>query len=96
MTLPNPLPDLPYFAVIFVSLRAGADPAYDRMAEEMHLLALAHPGCLGSDSARAAETLRHHIGVSLPKVIGRVAELRDAHRPEMPAYATPLVRQEVP
>ena len=48
------------------------------------------------DSARAAETLRHHIVVSLPKVIGRVAELRDAHRPEMPAYATPLVRQEVP
>lgn len=44
------------------------------------------------DSARAAETLRHHIAVSLPKVIGRVAELREAHRPEMPAYATPATR----
>ena len=44
------------------------------------------------DSARAAETLRHHITVSLPKVIARVAELRDAHRPEMPVYATPAVR----
>ena len=57
MTLPNPLPEPPYHAVIFVSLRAGADPAYDRMAEEMHRLALAHPGCLGSDSARGADGL---------------------------------------
>lgn len=48
------------------------------------------------DAARAAETLRHHIAVSLPKVIGRVAELRDAHRPEMPAYATPLPGKEAP
>lgn len=42
------------------------------------------------DGARAAETLRHHIAVSLPKVIGRVGELREAHRPDMPAYATPV------
>lgn len=44
------------------------------------------------DSARAAETLRHHITVSLPKVIQRVAELRAAHRPEMPVYAVPVLR----
>lgn len=44
------------------------------------------------DIARAAETLRHHIVVSLPKVIGRVAELREAHRPAIPAYATPVAR----
>ncbi len=42
------------------------------------------------DSGRAAETLRHHILVSLPKIIGRVTELRQAHRPEIPAYAAPL------
>lgn len=44
------------------------------------------------DGARAAETLRHHIVVSLPKVIGRVAELREAHRPAVPAYAAPVTR----
>jgi DNA-binding GntR family transcriptional regulator len=44
------------------------------------------------DRMRAAETLRHHITVSLPKVIGRVAELRATHRPDMPAYATPVAR----
>lgn len=41
------------------------------------------------DSQRAAETLSHHIAVSLPKIIARVAALRDTHRPEVPAYATP-------
>jgi DNA-binding GntR family transcriptional regulator len=44
------------------------------------------------DTARAAETLRHHIAVSLPKVIARVAELREAHRPDMPVYASPVTR----
>ena len=44
------------------------------------------------DTARAAETLRHHISVSLPKVIQRVAELRAAHRPDMPVYAVPAPR----
>jgi DNA-binding GntR family transcriptional regulator len=42
------------------------------------------------DSERAAETLRHHILVSLPKIIGRVGEIRQAHRPETPAYAVPV------
>ncbi|MCF3640383.1 GntR family transcriptional regulator [Rhizobium sp. TRM95111] len=44
------------------------------------------------DSDRAAKALRHHIAVSLPKVIARVSDLREAHRPDMPAYATPLAR----
>lgn len=55
MTAPANLPDPPYYAVIFVSLRADDDPAYGRMAEEMARLALAHPGCLGLDSARGAD-----------------------------------------
>jgi DNA-binding GntR family transcriptional regulator len=42
------------------------------------------------DGGRAAETLRHHILVSLPKIIGRVGEIRQAHRPETPAYAVPV------
>ena len=33
---------------------------------------------------------------SLPKVIGRVAELRGVHRPDMPAYATPVARAGEP
>lgn len=44
------------------------------------------------DTAGAAEALRHHIAISLPKVIQRVAELRDAHRPDMPAYASAVQR----
>lgn len=44
------------------------------------------------DGERAAETLQHHITVSLPKVIQRVAELRAAHRPDMPVYASPISR----
>jgi len=42
------------------------------------------------DRGRAAGTLRHHILVSLPKIIGRVGEIRQAHRPETPAYAVPV------
>ena len=57
MTLPAPPPKPPYYAVIFVSLRSGDDPAYGRMAEEMHRIALAHPGCLGADSARGEDGL---------------------------------------
>lgn len=41
---------------------------------------------------RAAETLRHHISISLPKVIARVSELREEHRPDVPAYAAPIGR----
>lgn len=44
------------------------------------------------DGARAAETLRHHIVVSLPKVVARVEDLRAAHRPQVPVYAAPVAR----
>lgn len=55
MSRPFVPPEPPYFAVIFASQRIGADPGYDRMAAEMERLALAHPGCLGMDSARGAD-----------------------------------------
>lgn len=45
-------PDPPYVAVIFTSLRRGADDGYDTMAETMHALALAEAGCLGVTSLR--------------------------------------------
>lgn len=38
------------------------------------------------DVEAAAEALRHHIAISLPKVIRRVAEFRATHLPEVPAY----------
>ncbi|MNG33902.1 hypothetical protein D3C84_1202600 [compost metagenome] len=40
------------------------------------------------DVDRAVEALRHHIAISLPKVIGRVREFRATHRPEVPMYAS--------
>lgn len=38
------------------------------------------------DVDAAAEALRHHIAISLPKVIGRVTEFRETHRPDVSAY----------
>ncbi|MCP8895150.1 GntR family transcriptional regulator [Shinella daejeonensis] len=70
--------------VIGVSHRMPADEPF--IAEHLAVFRALDAG----DSARAAATLRHHIAVSLPKVIGRVAELRAAHRPDMPVYATPV------
>ncbi len=45
-------PTPPYFAVIFSSLREGADPAYERTAERMLALAAEQPGYLGVESVR--------------------------------------------
>lgn len=50
-------PKPPYYAVIFTSLRADADPRYDTMAVKMVELARAQPGCLGMDSARGTDGL---------------------------------------
>lgn len=58
------------------------------IAEHLTVLRLLAEG----DGARAAEALREHIAVSLAKVIARMGELRDAHRPETPAYASPAGR----
>ncbi len=50
-----PLPDPPYYAVIFASQRADGDAGYAAMAEKMADLAAASPGCIGMESARDAD-----------------------------------------
>lgn len=51
-----PLPEPPYYAVIFASLRTAADDeGYARMADRMVELAAQQPGFLGVDSARGAD-----------------------------------------
>lgn len=51
-------PEPPYYAVIFTSKRNGADAeGYAAMAQAMMRAALAHPGCLGAESARTADGL---------------------------------------
>ena len=50
-----PLPDPPYFAVIFSNQLSDADPdGYNRMAEKMAALAETMPGYIGRESARDA------------------------------------------
>lgn len=49
-------PTPPYWAVIFTSLRTGADTeGYARMADAMAALAPSQPGYLGIESARDAD-----------------------------------------
>lgn len=51
-----PLPEPPYYAVIFASARTAADAdGYHAMAERMVALAEGQPGFLGVDSARGAD-----------------------------------------
>jgi heme-degrading monooxygenase HmoA len=51
-----PLPDPPYYAVIFTSLRTPADDAgYAVAAERMFELASARPGFIGIESVRGAD-----------------------------------------
>jgi heme-degrading monooxygenase HmoA len=50
-------PAPPYYAVIFTSQRADADPEYALMAQAMHALALSQAGCLGAESARDEQGL---------------------------------------
>lgn len=47
-----PLPDPPYYAVIFTSQLAENATGYDAMAEAMASLAAAQPGYLGVESTR--------------------------------------------
>ena len=42
-----PLPDPPYYAVIFTSQRTAGDHGYAAMAERRAEMARARPGCLG-------------------------------------------------
>jgi heme-degrading monooxygenase HmoA len=48
------MPEPPYYAVIFTSLRRDGDDGYGEMARRMFDLALAQPGCLGAERARDA------------------------------------------
>jgi heme-degrading monooxygenase HmoA len=48
-------PQLPYYAVVFTSVRSEPDPDYEVAAEEMLRLAAEQPGFLGAESARNVE-----------------------------------------
>ena len=51
-----PMPEPPYWAVIFSNLLSDADPdGYGRMAEKMAALAETMPGYIGIESARDAQ-----------------------------------------
>src|SRR5262245_10604247 len=50
--LASDLPEPPYYAVIFSSLRTPGDQGYGAMAERMLALACEQPGYLGVESAR--------------------------------------------
>jgi heme-degrading monooxygenase HmoA len=57
---PAQLPEPPYYAVVFTSLRAaggGDGDGYAETAEEMFALVRSQPGFLGADSARAPNGL---------------------------------------
>ena len=47
-----PLPDPPYYAVIFTAQRAEGDHGYGAMADQMVKLAATQPGYLGVESTR--------------------------------------------
>ncbi|NKB29665.1 MAG: antibiotic biosynthesis monooxygenase [Rhodobacteraceae bacterium] len=50
-----PLPDPPYWAVIFTNQRHEDDAGYAAMAEAMDALAAKQPGYIGIESVRAAD-----------------------------------------
>ena len=47
-----PLPQPPYWAVIFTAKRTGGDFGYEAMGEKMFALAAKQPGHIGVESAR--------------------------------------------
>jgi heme-degrading monooxygenase HmoA len=58
MSEPASIPQPPYYAVIFTSLRTPADPAgYEQTSERMIELAREQPGYLGVESARGDDGL---------------------------------------
>jgi heme-degrading monooxygenase HmoA len=59
----DPKPALPYYAVIFTTIRTEGDHGYAEMAAKMEELAAQQPGYLGIESARN-ETTREGITVS--------------------------------
>jgi heme-degrading monooxygenase HmoA len=52
-----PLPQPPYYAVIFTSQRTAVDAGYGAMADRMVELAAQQPGYLGMESARGTDGL---------------------------------------
>lgn len=52
---PAATPEPPYWAVVFTSVRADADPAYEKAAARMLELAEGQAGFLGAESARRAD-----------------------------------------
>ncbi len=58
MAVPASTPQLPYYAVVFTSVRTAADPeGYEATAARMVELAHGQPGFLGIESARGADGL---------------------------------------
>ncbi|MDJ0630315.1 MAG: antibiotic biosynthesis monooxygenase [Rhodobacter sp.] len=47
-----PLPDPPYYAVIFTAQRTAVDDGYAAMAGKMSDMAQSHPGCIGMETTR--------------------------------------------
>ena len=54
---PARLPEPPYYAVVFTSVRTDGDHGYAQRSQEMLRLAADQPGFLGVDSARGADGL---------------------------------------
>lgn len=52
MTRFAPLPEPPYYAVIFTAQRTAGDLGYDAMADQMVALAEHQPGYIGNESTR--------------------------------------------
>lgn len=57
MTRFAPLPDPPYYAVIFTAQRTEADEGYGAMADAMGKMAAQQPGYLGMENTRDAQGL---------------------------------------
>ena len=57
MTRFAPLPEPPYYAVIFTAQRREGDHGYGAMADKMVELAAAQPGYIGVESTRDADGL---------------------------------------
>jgi heme-degrading monooxygenase HmoA len=57
VTEPAILPDPPYYAVVFTSLRTDVDEGYADTSRELFALVRQQPGYLGADTARNADGL---------------------------------------
>jgi len=67
-------PPVPYYAVIFTSLRTAVDEGYCNMAAKMVELAALQPGFLGVESARESDGAGVGITVSYWKDLASIAQ----------------------